>query len=128
VRRPQEAFDRFRQEYNQERPHEALLDGTPASFYTASCRQMPRRVPALEYGEDVLVRRVWQQGSLRMKGERTFLSEIFAYEIIGLRAMDERYFQVLYGPVSLGYLDTFRHLFHRALLPALRRQRAVRET
>ena len=128
ARRQQEAFDRFQLEYNQERPHEALQDGTPASFYTASCRQMPRRVQALEYGEDVLVRRVSQQGSLRMKGERIFLSEIFAYEFIGLRALDERYFQVLYGPVPLGYLDTFRHLFHRALRPALRQQLAVKET
>lgn len=128
ARRQQEAFDRFQLEYNQERPHEALQDATPASFYTASCRQMPRRVPALEYGEDVLVRRVSQQGSLRMKGERTFLSEIFAYEFIGLRALDERYFQVLYGPVPLGYLDTFRHVFHRALRPAVRQQMAVSET
>jgi transposase InsO family protein len=125
ARRQQEAFDRFQREYNQERPHEALQDHTPASFYTASCRQMPRRVPALVYGDDVVVRRVSQQGSLRMKGERTFLSEIFAYEFIGLRALDERYFQVLYGPVRLGYLDTFRHVFHRALSPLLRQRLAV---
>ena len=57
-----------------------------------------------------------------MKGQRTFLSEIFAYERIGLRALDERYFQVLYGPVTLGYLDTFRHVFHRNLSLALRQQ------
>ena len=122
ARRQQEAFDRFQLEYNQERPHEALQDRTPASFYTASCRPMPRRIPALVYDDDVAVRRVSQQGSLRMKGQRTFLSEIFAYERIGLRALDERYFQVLYGPVTLGYLDTFRHVFHRNLSLALRQQ------
>jgi transposase InsO family protein len=111
ARQQQKAFDRFQQEYNQQRPHEALQDQTPASFYTPSCRPMPRRVPELEYDQEVLVRRVSQQGSLRMKGERIFLSEIFAYEWIGLRAVDERYFQVLYGPVLLGYLDSFGHLF-----------------
>jgi putative transposase len=120
ARRQQQAFDRFQQEYNQERPHEALQDRTPASFYTASCREMPRRVPALEYDDEVVVRRVSQQGSFRMRGQRTFLSEIFAYEYIALRAVDERYFQVLYGPVPLGYLDSFRHAFHRALSPVLR--------
>lgn len=125
ARRQQEAFDRFQLEYNQERPHEALQDCTPASFYTASCRPMPRRVPALVYGDDVALRRVSQQGSLKMKGQRTFLSEIFAYEWIGLRALDERYFQVLYGPVTLGYLDTFRHVFYRALSPLLRQRLAV---
>jgi transposase InsO family protein len=93
ARRQQEAFDRFQQEYNQQRPHEALQDQTPASFYTPSCRPMPRRIPALVYGDDVAVRRVSQQGSFRMQGQRTFLSEIFAYEWIGLRAVDERYFR-----------------------------------
>lgn len=115
ARDQQKSFDRFQQEYNHERPHEALADQTPASCYVASPRQMPRRVPELEYGDDVMVRRISQQGSLRMKGERTFVSAIFAYEWLGLRSIDERYCEVLYGPVRLGFLDTFRHQFHRAL-------------
>lgn len=121
-RRQQAAFDRFLHEYNHDRPHEALDDATPASCYTASCRQMPRRVPELEYGEDVMVRRISQQGSLKVNGERTFVSEIFAHEWMGLRALDERYSEVLYGPVTVGFLDTFRHLFHRALSVRLRRR------
>jgi len=67
----------------------------------------------LVYRDDVEVRRISQQGGLKWKGERTFLSEIFAYEWIGLRPLDERYFEVLHGPVPLGFLDTFRHVFHR---------------
>ncbi len=122
ARRQQDAFDRFRHEYNHERPHEALDDQTPASRYTASPRLMPRRVPELQYGDDVQVRRVSQQGSLKWKSERTFVSEIFAYEWLGLRALDARYFQVLYGPLAVGFLDTFRHVFHRALSVALRRR------
>jgi putative transposase len=122
ARRQQDAFDRFLHEYNHDRPHEALDDATPASCYTASCRQMPRRVPELDYGEDVMVRRISQQGSLKVNGERTFVSEIFAYEWMGLRALDERYSEVLYGPVTVGFLDTFRHLFHRSLSVWLRRR------
>ena len=122
ARRQQDAFDRFLQEYNHDRPHEALDDATPASCYTASCRQMPRRVPELDYGEDVMVRRISQQGSLKVNGERTFVSEIFAHEWMGLRALDERYSEVLYGPVTVGFLDTFRHLFRRALSVGLRRR------
>jgi len=123
--RQQEAFDRFQQEFNQERPHEALDDRTPASCYAPSSRPMPRRVPELEYGDDTVVRRISQQGSLRMKGERTFISEIFAYEWMGLRALNERYFEVLYGPLTVGFLDGFRHRFHRALGVALRRQLGI---
>ena len=119
-RRQQKSFDRFREEYNHERPHEALDNATPASRYTPSCRQMPRRVPELEYSEDIVVRRISQQGSLKMKGERTFISEIFAYEWIGLRALDERYYEVMYGPVKLGFLDIYKHVFHRKLALAIR--------
>jgi transposase InsO family protein len=125
VRRQQDAFDRFLHEYNHDRPHEALDDATPASCYTASCRPMPRRVPELDYGEDVMVRRISQQGSLKVNGERTFVSEIFAYEWMGLRALDERYSEVLYGPVTVGFLDTFRHSFHRALSVRLRQRLGV---
>lgn len=123
--RQQDAFDRFQQEYNHERPHEALEDATPASVYHASCRQMPRRVPELEYPAEVAVRRISQQGSLKMQGERTFVSEIFAYEWVGLRALDERYFEVLYGPLTIGFLDTYRLTFHRALTAAMRRRLGI---
>jgi transposase InsO family protein len=119
-RRQQESFDHFRQEYNHERPHESLDDATPASCYQPSCRPMPRRVPELEYGSEVTVRRVSQQGSVKMNGERTFVSEIFAYEWLGLRTLDERYYQIEFGPVKIGYLDTFRHRFYRLLPIAVR--------
>jgi putative transposase len=121
-RRQQEAFDRFQREYNFERPHESLQDRTPASCYTASCRPMPRRTPELDYGDDLVVRRVSAQGSLKMNGERSFISEIFAHQWLGLRALDGRYYEVLYGPVRLGFLDTHQHEFHRALHVWLRRK------
>jgi transposase InsO family protein len=128
ARRQQDCFDRFRHQYNHERPHEALGDQTPASHYTPSCRPMPRRIPELSYDEDLVVRRVSQQGSLKMNGERTFVSEIFAYEWLGLRALDERYFEVGYGPVRLGFLDTFRHTFHRVLTLAMGRRLGIEPT
>jgi hypothetical protein len=122
ARLQQTAFDRFQHEYNFERPHESLEDRTPAACYRPSPRSMPRRVPELEYADDLIVRRVSQQGSLKMGGERTFVSEIFAYEWLALRALDERYFEVLYGPVRLGFLDAREHAFHRALHVGLRRR------
>src|SRR3990172_3308627 len=42
-------FDRFVREYNEERPHEALGQETPASAYRPSFRPYPRRIPELEY-------------------------------------------------------------------------------
>jgi putative transposase len=126
-RQQQLAFDRFREEYNQERPHEGLELGTPASCYSASLRAMPPRVPELEYGDEVTVRRVSQQGSLRWKGERTFVSAVFAYERLGLRALDERYQEVLYGPIVVGFLDGFEQQFHRRLSLAARRKLGIED-
>lgn len=111
----QAAFDRFQHEYNHERPHEALADATPASLYGGSPREMPRRIPELVYDEDIEVRRISQQGSLKWKGERTFVSEVFAYEWVGLRPIDERLFEVRYGPLTVGYFDGFSHRFYRSL-------------
>jgi transposase InsO family protein len=121
ARLQQKAFYEFQQEYNEERPHEALDNHTPQSCYQASPRCYPRRVPELEYGDLMETRRISQQGSLKWNGERTFISEVFAYETLGLRVIDERWLEVYYGPIRLGWLDGYRHGFSRrkprALLP-----------
>ena len=121
-RRQQQAFHRFCERYNHQRPHEALHYRTPVECFAPSPRAMPRRVPELEYPPEFLVRRVSQQGSVKWKGERTFISEIFAYEPLGLRPCDERYCELFYGSIRLGWLDTFRHRFHRTLNRRLQQQ------
>ena len=62
-RAQQRAFDRFRREYNEERPHEALDMQTPSAVYTRSSREYPARVPEPEYGSALLVRRVVKRGN-----------------------------------------------------------------
>ena len=47
-RAQQQAFDRFRRTYNEERPHEALGRATPASWYEPSLRSFPERLPERE--------------------------------------------------------------------------------
>lgn len=48
MRAQQRAFDRFRDEYNEVRPHEALGMETPASRYAASAHPYPSRILAPE--------------------------------------------------------------------------------
>ena len=57
-KRQRRAFDRFRQSYNFERPHEALGQRPPALLYSPSFRPYPYRVSHPEYGTGVTVRRV----------------------------------------------------------------------
>jgi transposase InsO family protein len=123
-RRQQEAFHAWRKIYNHERPHESLDYRSPASCYAPSLRPFPRRVPEVEYDADVAVRRISNKGDLKWKGQRTFVSETFAYEYVGLRASDDRYCEVLYGPLVVGWFDTFAHRFHRRLPRRLRTEEA----
>ena len=54
----QRAFDRWREVYNFDRPHEALGQEVPGSRYRPSPRAMPDRLPEVEYDEGEVVRKV----------------------------------------------------------------------
>lgn len=122
VRLQQKAFDNFQREYNEDRPHEALDDATPASCYEVSPRCYPRRLSELEYGDELEVRRVSQQGSVKWNGERTYISEVFGHETIGLKETGGPWLEVYYGPILLGWLDGHRHRFSRRKPKALRKE------
>src|SRR5216684_3633849 len=57
-----------RQEFNHERPHEALDEDTRAASYTPSPRPLPDRLPPLEYPDRFEVRYVSANGCIRWKG------------------------------------------------------------
>ena len=120
ARLQQKAFHEFQIQYNQQRPHQALDNLTPQDCYQASPRRYPRRVPPVQYGDEMEIRRVSQQGSVKWGGQRTFLGEVFAYEPLGLKQVDERWLEIYYGPILLGWLDAHRHRFSRRKPKALR--------
>jgi hypothetical protein len=59
----QRAFTRFRQEYNDERPHQFLNGRTPGALYRPSPRVYTGALPALEYPAHFLVKRVTNAGT-----------------------------------------------------------------
>jgi putative transposase len=120
----QQAFHEFQREYNEQRPHEALGDLTPQACYAASPRCYPRRVPQLEYGDELSVRRVSQQGSVKWNGERTFISEVFGHEDVGLKQVSEDWLEVYYGPIRIGWLDGRRQQFSRRTPRALKQEQS----
>jgi transposase InsO family protein len=109
-RAQQRAFDRFRREYNEERPHEALGMQTPSSVYRPSERAYPARVPEPEYGSALQVRRVRTCGQFHWKNENVFLSETLAGEAIGLLPLDERIYTVYFAAFAIARLDSYRRL------------------
>ena len=111
LRQQQLAFQRFEREYNEQRPHQALGYRTPAEVYVASPRSYPSRLPELTYLPGMHLRRISQQGSLKWKGERTFVSEVLGRQTVGLLEVDEELLEVYYGPLLIGWLDAADHLF-----------------
>ena len=104
----QRALDRFRQEYNQVRPHEALGMQTPASVYEPSSRPYPRRAPEPEYGESMLVRSVHSKGQFRWKQQDVFLSEVLWGERVGLLPLDERWFAIYFAQLPIAAFDSYQ--------------------
>lgn len=117
LRAQQKAFDQFRQEYNNERPHEALEMKTPAMLYTASGRPYPVRLPEFEYPQADQVRKVKFNGGFKWQSVDIYLSQCLAGELIGLEQVDERYWKVWVGPLELATLDG-----HKCVLVKPRRQ------
>jgi transposase InsO family protein len=110
-RRQQEAFILFEREYNEQRPHEALQWRTPSDLYVVSPRPYPSRLAELEYPDGAHMRVISQQGSLKWKCERTFVSEVLGREMVGLLEVDDNYFEVYYGMLHIGWFDGRRHKF-----------------
>src|SRR6185437_7401060 len=104
-RRQQQNFDRFRIQYNQQRPHEALAMRTPAALYSASPRPYPERLPKPEYDSGLLVRKVHSRGQFFWKHQQVFLTKVLTDELIALEPIDDRFWCVLFSTFPIAYFD-----------------------
>jgi putative transposase len=107
-RTQQRAFDRFRDDYNQNRPHEALNQKTPASLYDYSPRPYRYLLPEMSYADDMATRRVKSQGDISWRGRHIYLSETLAGEIVGLKQVDDKYWDVYFSSIKLAQLDSYQ--------------------
>lgn len=89
LRSQQRAFDRFREEYNYDRPHEALGQRPPGSLYVASATSYPEYLPEPVYPEHFERRVVEEHGQFKFRGRRFFLSYALAGEPVGLEPLDD---------------------------------------
>lgn len=105
VDQQQVRFDIFRAHYNEERPHEALGQTTPASHWQPSRRTMPRLLEDPWYDADHQVRRVRGDGSLKWRAELVFIGEALAGEPVGLIEHDSGGYIVRFCRRDLGIMD-----------------------
>jgi transposase InsO family protein len=101
----QRAFNRFRHEFNDERPHAYLRGGTPGSRYRASTRTYDGRLPPVDYPSHFLVKRVTGAGTVRFKTRLLYVSTALRAQPIGLEEVDDGIWSVYLCDVLLGRLD-----------------------
>ena len=100
----QARFDAFVEEFNAERPHEALAMKCPAEFYRASTRPY-RGLPDLTYplhDRDVLVTAC---GRICMHRKRVNISTVLAGQRLGIKEVDDGIWIVSFMHYDLGFID-----------------------
>jgi putative transposase len=105
IRGQQRKFNRWRDEFNRERPHEALNQEPPASIYVPSERKMPDRLPDIEYPAHFEIRRVSANSGIRWNSGWVKVSATLKEEYVGLEAVDDGVWVVYFSHVKLGYFN-----------------------
>lgn len=81
----QQAFDRWRELYNTERPHDALAGAVPIERFTPSSRDYSDIITPFEYASHDIIRHVQQNGRLSFNGRILKVSKAFTGKAVALR-------------------------------------------
>jgi putative transposase len=100
----QARFDAFVDQYNRERPHQALDMKMPADVYARSTR-LYRGLDELTYPFHDGTFTVTQCGRICFKGRKVNLSHVFAGQNVGVTQVGERVWLVTFMRYDLGYFD-----------------------
>ena len=100
----QERFEAFVNEFNTERPHEALAMKTPAERYTPS-RRSYAGLPSIEYplhDRDLMITAC---GRLCLLKKKIMISTVLAGQRVGIKDVDDAIWLVSFLNYDLGYID-----------------------
>ena len=108
LRLQQRAFDLFRPEYNDERPHSSLGMKPPATAYVPSKKKYPRGLIQVQGGGASQLLRVDATGSIRWQRHRLFVSNALAHEQIEVMPGGGTRWYACFGCIELGHFDSER--------------------
>ena len=94
----------FQRLYNEERPHAALGNDTPAEHYSISPRRFDGALREPGYGADHAVRRARHNGEIRWQGRTIYVNAALVGEPVGLIETEDGAWTVSYGPIVLGVI------------------------
>jgi putative transposase len=98
-------LDAWREDYNRQRPHEALGQRCPSSFYQPSARCYPETLAGWTYPADHHVRRVNAHGYVKWQDRMLYLSEALIGEEIAISPRDDDDWTVRFRSFDLAVLE-----------------------
>src|SRR3970040_1611201 len=107
LRGQQRRFDRWREEFNKKRPHEALDMKTPSQEYCGSSRRYERGVnnkKQINYPDGYELRRVRTNGEIKWRGRRRFIGDALKGVLVGIKKVEDGHHQVYFDSILLGDL------------------------
>jgi putative transposase len=111
-------FAAFSRDFNEERPHEALGQRTPASIYRPSSRSMPVRLPEPGYPAEAAVRQVRSNGDIKWQGDFVHICSALAGEAVAVEETEDGHWQVRFFDVPVGIIDLTTRKLRRCPQPA----------
>ncbi|MGK7245318.1 transposase [Buttiauxella agrestis] len=97
-------FDSYREEFNQERPHEALGGLTPGGIWVPSPRQWDGKTPEVSYPEGARLYRVRSKGDIYI-GKRLFVNQALRGEYVMLEERGDGLEAIIFNRMDLAYYD-----------------------
>ena len=101
----QRRFARFRREYNDDRPHQALDQTPPATHYRPSPRPLPARLPGFDYLGHFEVRRVGSNGCVAWHQRVLFMGRALVGHAVGFDEIADGLWAVHVGPLPIAHFD-----------------------
>ena len=108
----QREFNRFRKEYNEERPHEAIGGKTPSKLYRPSKRIYTGKIEPYEYPAHFVIKKVTSGGTIRLGPKLVFLANSLPGEIIGLEEVADGIWSIYLCNVLLARIDQRDYILH----------------
>lgn len=100
----QEKFDLFMNYFNSDRPHESLDMKCPEEVHVKS-KKTYSDLEFLEYKTHDRTITVTASGSMKLNGSSVFVSEVLAYQQLGIKKIEDDIWTVSFMDYDLGFFD-----------------------
>jgi hypothetical protein len=101
----QRMFDKWKKEFNEVRPHEALGMKTPSEIYVKSDRKYCGPEVEVDYHGKMISRMVNDRGYFNLKTKRIFVGNPFSGYYVGVKERTDKWTEVWFGELKLGEIN-----------------------